>query len=338
MGCGIVSILFQDQQCILVTKVCAMEMHQIRYFLAVSRTLNFTHAADECHVAQPSLSRAIKKLEEELGGDLFRRERALTHLTELGRMMLPLLSQSYESAMSAKTLASNYRKAVCAPLRIALSHTINLGILVRSLTELVKALPGLELSFFRGTANEISDALKSDKSELAIAGPLSKEWARFDVWPLFVEPFELVLYKSHPLAERNQVHLDLLATVRLLPRPYCELFAEMQARLAEHGLRQSAGDQVVSDQDMLTLLESNVGVSIMPSTSPRAPSLKSLRIDGLDIKRTVFLYSVAGRKRSPAAATLVKLLRAADWTSFAPSLSRPPVSRKSPDDDNFHTS
>jgi DNA-binding transcriptional LysR family regulator len=52
-----------------------MEMHQVRYFLAVARTLNFTRAAEECHVAQPSLTRAIRQLEGELGGDLFRRER-----------------------------------------------------------------------------------------------------------------------------------------------------------------------------------------------------------------------------------------------------------------------
>ena len=55
-----------------------MNLVFIRYFLAVARTLNFTQAADECHVSQPSLSRAIIKLEEELGGDLFRRERSLT--------------------------------------------------------------------------------------------------------------------------------------------------------------------------------------------------------------------------------------------------------------------
>ena len=73
-----------------------MEMHQVRYFLSVARTLNFTKAADECHVSQPSLSRGIKKLEEELGGDLFRRERTLTHLTELGRLMVPVLKQCYD--------------------------------------------------------------------------------------------------------------------------------------------------------------------------------------------------------------------------------------------------
>ena len=52
-----------------------MEMHQVRYFLAVARTLNCTRAAEECNVAQPSLTRAIRQLEGELGGDLFRRER-----------------------------------------------------------------------------------------------------------------------------------------------------------------------------------------------------------------------------------------------------------------------
>ena len=69
-----------------------MEMHQVRYFLAVARLLNFTRAADECNVTQPSLTRAIKQLEAELGGDLFRRERPAAQLTELGLRMHPLLT------------------------------------------------------------------------------------------------------------------------------------------------------------------------------------------------------------------------------------------------------
>ena len=70
-----------------------MEMHQIRYFLAVCETLNFTRAAEACNVSQPSLTRAIKGLEDELGGPLFRRERNNTHLTGLGEMMRPHLTQ-----------------------------------------------------------------------------------------------------------------------------------------------------------------------------------------------------------------------------------------------------
>ena len=68
-----------------------MEMHQVRYFLAVAQLFNFTRAAEECNVTQPSLTRAIKQLEDELGGDLFRRERPKAQLTELGQRMYPLL-------------------------------------------------------------------------------------------------------------------------------------------------------------------------------------------------------------------------------------------------------
>jgi hypothetical protein len=67
----------------------AVEMHQIRYFLALCKEFNFTKAAERCNVAQPSLTRAIKLLEEEFGGPLVHRERVNTHLTELGRMVRP---------------------------------------------------------------------------------------------------------------------------------------------------------------------------------------------------------------------------------------------------------
>ena len=70
-----------------------MEMHQIRYFLAVADELNFTRAATKCNVSQPSLTRAIKLLEEELGGPLFHRERANTHLSELGQTVRPNLTK-----------------------------------------------------------------------------------------------------------------------------------------------------------------------------------------------------------------------------------------------------
>ena len=84
-----------------------MEMHQVRYFLAVADELNFTRAAEKCGVTQPSLTRGIKRLETELGGDLFRRERSLTHLTQLGKLMLPSLKAVYESAVSANNGVRN---------------------------------------------------------------------------------------------------------------------------------------------------------------------------------------------------------------------------------------
>jgi len=79
-------------------------MHQIRYFLAVCETLNFTRAAEACNVSQPSLTRAIKGLEDELGGPLFRRERNNTHLTGLGETTRP---RSAPGASPSSTTSSS---------------------------------------------------------------------------------------------------------------------------------------------------------------------------------------------------------------------------------------
>jgi DNA-binding transcriptional LysR family regulator len=85
-----------------------MDLVQIKYFLALSRTLNFTRAADWCHVTQPALSRSIQRLEEEMGGRLILRERDLTQLTELGRRVLPTLQRIADAAEDVGRVASAF--------------------------------------------------------------------------------------------------------------------------------------------------------------------------------------------------------------------------------------
>jgi DNA-binding transcriptional LysR family regulator len=305
-----------------------MEMHQIRYFLAVARTLSFTQAAEECHVAQPSLSRAIIKLEEELGGDLFRRERRLTHLTELGRMMLPLLTQCFESAVQAKQLATSYKKGKCAPLRVGMSHTINMQIVIQPLSELVRAFPGLELKFVRGTAGEVGSELKAGDIEIAIACPLPEAWERLESWELFTEPFQLAVNSKQELAMRNAVTLDQIKGLRLLRRRYCEQASALDEVLSERGIRQEFEDQIGSDHDLTPLLMANVGISIMPRSAKSVEALSFIAIQDFDLIRTVRVYAVAGRERSAAANGLLRLLRCTDWTrllSLAPDTGVSPM-------------
>ena len=90
--------------------VAAMEMHQIRYFLALCEERNFTRAAERCNVAQPSLTSAIRLLQEEFGGALVNRERANTHLSELGQMMRPHLADVYGQVQLARNPKREYSK------------------------------------------------------------------------------------------------------------------------------------------------------------------------------------------------------------------------------------
>src|SRR5712691_2738920 len=234
-----------------------MEMHQVRYFLATVSELNFTKAAERCNVTQPSLTRAIKQLEDELGGDLFRRERPHAQLTELGQRMYPLLKQCYESALGARSLASAIKSGEVGALRLALSHTINLELLTSYLVELNRLFSQLEVKLLRGTAPEIVELLKSGEAELAIAGDLGEGWERLDRWPLFTEEFGLIFSAKHRLASRPAIDVD-------------------------------HGHELTSEPDLITLLEADLGVAFVPRSLSHPETLKRAPVNDVELRRTVY--------------------------------------------------
>ena len=293
-----------------------MEMHQVRYFLAVARALNFTRAAEECNVAQPSLTRAIRQLEGELGGDLFRRERPQAQMTELGQRMLPLLKQCYDSAVSARSLASAIKKGEVGSLRLALSSTIDPSLVTPHVVELGKLFHGLELKLLRGTGSEVLEYLKRGDVELGIAAQIGDEWERLDSWPLFTEDFQLLLNTMHALAEGPTVALDDLRQERLMVRTYCETTPELLDVLRAREFDVTRFHEVSGDGDLIALLEAGLGVALVPRSTQRTASLMRIGVEDIEIKRTVHLYGVAGRQRTPVAAAMMKMLRAYDWSRY----------------------
>jgi DNA-binding transcriptional LysR family regulator len=292
-----------------------MEMHQVRYFLAVAQLLNFTRAAEDCNVTQPSLTRAIKQLEAELGGDLFRRERPAAQLTELGQRMHPLLKQCYEAAAGARSLASSFKTGEIGALRIALTHSIDLSMLIPHLNEIKRQFNQLELRFLRGTSREVADFLKKGEAELGIAAEIGEAWERLDVWPLFTEGFELVIGTGHRLAGRSNVGLNDLRAERLLSRTFCEHSGRISASLREHGIEH--GHEISNEHDLIELVEADIGIAMVPHTSPVPERLTRAAVLGLDARRTVSLYGVAGRQRTAVANAVMRMLRSADWRAIA---------------------
>jgi DNA-binding transcriptional LysR family regulator len=291
-----------------------MEMHQVRYFLATASELNFTKAAERCNVTQPSLTRAIKQLEDELGGDLFRRERPQAQLTELGQRMYPLLKQCYESALGARTLASAIKNGEVGTLKLALSRTINLELITFHLAELNRLFARLEVKLLRGTAPEIVELLKAGESELAIAGELGDGWDRLDRWPLFVEEYALITNAEHRLASCASIDVGELRQERWLRRPYCEQDEETSSLIRQHDIELDHTHELASDPDLVTLLKSGLGIAFAPGSVARGAPLKQAPVNGIALRRTVYVYAVAGRQRTAAATAVLKMLRAADWS------------------------
>jgi DNA-binding transcriptional LysR family regulator len=290
-----------------------MEMHQVRYFLAVARTLNFTRAAEECNVAQPSLTRAIKLLEGELGGDLFRRERPRAMLTPLGERMYPLLKQCYDSAQSARALAALVNDGEVGVLKIAVSSSIELGLILAQVSELRKSFSEIELKILRGNGPQLVEFMKSGEAELAIAASIGAAWDRLDSWKLFDESFDMVFSKMHRLANHENIELEDLKSERFLLRSHCEKRADLSEMLRVKGLNADHRHEVSSDQDLIALLEANIGIGFLPRTVSAPQTLVRTPVKGIELGRTVCLYGVAGRQRTPVASTFMKMLRAANW-------------------------
>lgn len=290
-----------------------MEMQQIRYFLALARTLNFTRAADECNVSQSALTRAIQALEGELGGELVRREHSRSHLTELGKRMLPLVERCYESALTAKALAKSIAKEELAPLSVGVSDSVNVELIMGPVAEMFRGFPGLQLKLQHGGGAAILDLLKQGGAEIAIAGPIEDNWERLDHWALFEEPFELAVRADHPLAMDNEITLEKLQKVPVFCQSGCEMHDTAARMVVARGLSTANIHDVVTYHDLMALVSSGVGVAMVPRSAPRGDAIKRAPIADLPLSRAVSVYAVSGRKRETAAAAFLNLLRSTEF-------------------------
>jgi DNA-binding transcriptional LysR family regulator len=293
-----------------------MEMQQVRYFLALARTLNFTRAAEDCNVTQPALTRAVKQLEDELGGELIRREGRLSHLTELGQRMLPLLQQCYDSALTAKSLAAKVKKGELAALSLAVSRTFNLALLLEPLGEMHRAFPGFQLKLRRGTGPQIAAMLKNGDVDIAIGGPMGESWDRLDAWPMFDESFDLAVGRDHDLAMRNELELDVevIRESRLMVAGDPDHAEFDSGKLREAGIDIDSAHEVDSVRDLEALVVAKLGIAIVPASMLNSSLIKHVSCTGIDLRRTVAIYGVAGRPRSREVSAFFNLVRSADWS------------------------
>src|SRR5262249_5889704 len=132
-----------------------MELHQVRYFLAVASTLNFTRAAEQCNVTQPALTKAVQKLEQELGGQLIYRERQLTQLTDLGKEVLPMLERTLASTEALLRRAQEFQLKEVAPLKIGLAPSISASLVLDPIAEIAAFAPGLRVELREGATEKL---------------------------------------------------------------------------------------------------------------------------------------------------------------------------------------
>lgn len=289
-----------------------MEIHQVRYFLAVCEHLNFTQAAKRCHVTQPSLTRAIQQLEKEFGGYLFHRERSKTLLTELGKLVRPYLQEAYDQTLVAKKQAKDYASKAPTQLNLAIMCTIAPVLLIQMFGRFRTAHPDIKLDLIDGTAQSIEEQLIDSKAEAAIyCRPDRVPDPRLNYMPLFREQMMIVLPLGHRLSSRAQIEIKDLAGEPYVQRSFCEFNDMVDSVFDARGI--DCETVYRSDRDDWVLAMIASGFGFFPEHSISNAGVVARPLVNPEFWREVSLTTLKGRPYSRSVGALVHEAMRSAW-------------------------
>ena len=299
-----------------------MEMQQVRYFVALARTLNFTRAAEQCNVSQPALTRAIQQLEHELGGPLFHRERNNTHLSELGRMMLPYLESVEASTHAAKQAAQAAKKIENITLTLGSMCTIGPQLVGELIVRFQAEHPDVEVRVIEGEAGAMIDALEKGDLHISIVGIPEEMPESLHQVPIFSERFVIVIPRGHPWEQKNAIRVAELNGEPYVGRSNCEVFQMVTEDFARRGVTTKKVFSSPRDDWVQKMIKAGLGFGFFPEFCVTDPDLVVRPLVEPGYSRTIYLATVRGRPHSPAVGAFVREARRHAWPPLESSASQ----------------
>jgi len=243
-----------------------MELHQLRYFVAVAETSNFTRASERCHVSQPSLSQQIINLEKELKHKLFHRLGRKAVLSEAGTVFLErarrILFEVDDSTRELQDSPALERKITVGAITTLAPY------LMPQLLALSRArLPHLQVNLREDFRPDLTKAVIDGELDLAIVSLPVKD-PRISVEPLFSETLLLVVGKPHPLASKPEVTIeDLVDQTFILLGTGSSLLSQIQRFCGDHNFEPKIGYRCAQVATVKALVALGVGISILPQVT-----------------------------------------------------------------------
>ena len=290
-----------------------MEFHQIRYFLAVCDHMNFTKAAAVCHISQPALTKAIQKLEAELGSELFIRDGRHFELTGLGRAMRTHLAKIDETRAAAQRAARAFVDLEMTELNVGIMCTVGPSILGPAMLELQREASGIELVLHDVPGNRVHELLLSGAIDCAIQARTTSLPERFKAIPLYSEPFVLAMNRNHPLASEHHLVLQDLAGQTYFDRLLCEFRDQFIETLDQRDVLVDVAMRSEREDWILNRIAAGHGVSMMPLFSIFSEQIVSQRLEDLTPIRVVEFVTVADRPQPTSVNTFAEILSNHEW-------------------------
>lgn len=250
-----------------------MTLTELKYIVAVAREKHFGHAAEACFVAQPTLSVAIKKLEDELGVVIFERGGAEISVTPLGAQIVAQAERVLQQTAAIREIATQNKDPLAGPLRLGIIYTIAPYLLPPLVSRMIETVPQMPLVLQENFTVRLIEMLRQGELDAAImALPFPEQGLM--VQPLYDEPFVVALPKHHPWAGRSSISAQELKseTMLLLGNGHCfrdqvlEVCPEM-SRYATGGDGIARTFEGSSLETIRHMVASGIGITVLPQAS-----------------------------------------------------------------------
>jgi LysR family hydrogen peroxide-inducible transcriptional activator len=286
-----------------------MELHQLRYFLAVARTKNFSRAAEQCHVAQPSLSQQIMKLEDELGEKLFERTKREVALAPAGDLLKAHAERVLLEVESARDNVREMRGLVRGRVTLGVLPTIAPYFLPRRLRKFTAKYPAVEVVVHEDTTDQLASALLAREVDLAVVS-LPVERVGLVAEEFFEEKLLVVLPAGHRLVRKRWLTLDdlELEAFILMKEGHC-LAGQALKFCRLNGFAPRVSFRSAQIGTVLAFVAKGWGVSIVPEMACERPmpGVRYRAVKGLG--RSIGIIRREARALSHAGRALVDFLR-----------------------------
>ena len=250
-----------------------MTLTELKYIVAVARERHFGRAADACYVSQPTLSVAIRKLEEELGVTLFERGGAEISITPIGERVVAQAQRVLEETANLREIARQGHDPLAGPLRVGVIHTIGPYLLPRLVPAQIAITPQMPLILQENFTARLLELLRQGEIDCAIMA-LPFPDAGLEVRPLYDEPFVVAVPRKHPWASRTSISAAELKdeTMLLLGTGHC--FRDQVLEVCPELARFSASSDGIqrsfegsSLETIRHMVAAGIGITVLPVSS-----------------------------------------------------------------------
>ena len=290
-----------------------MDFNQVRYFLALADTLNFTRAAEQCYVSQPALTQAIKRLEAELGGELIRRDGRYTELTDLGKSLRGHFEQIDRTRHLVRLTAKAVTSGEIAELNIGVMCTIGPRVLAGMLDAFQKRHPMVSIVLHDVTPKSIPDLLISGALDGVFCGRHGPPHPQLRYVELFEEAMVIAFPAGHEFAKMDTVPLRAIAGQRYVERLHCEFRQEVLELYKEEDLELEVVFRSQREDWIQSLVRDGMGVCCIPQYSLLRPELDHRPIVDPVLSRKVEFAVVDQAQIATALDMLIEQASNHDW-------------------------